>query len=313
MRSIKSNKVRYMRGILSSFLFISLLLHPLVSEAKSDREQNGLMGPVRRVIMEFGIWKSGKRLNGTNASMSTQTYDTNGNQIKDESNSFIVGTANIFWKSKSVHNYDTEGRTKETIFYTQDRADLNKWVIMSKSLITYNNDNNISKIESFGKNGSLDKKSVYTYDNGGNPIQFTIYNSNGSILIESNYTYDSKGTATHTSIAYKNDGSINFRSVNKTDDKGNVIEGLTFEPDGSIKEKRVYIRDSNGKRTEQTVYDADGLSLEKETYSYEYDSIGNWIKETISSWDRKSGQERQIIRTRTIEYFPSEGDLPSQP
>lgn len=302
-----------MREILSSFLFITLLIHPLVSEAKSDREQNGLMGPVQKVVMEFGIWKSGKRLNGTNASMSTQTYDTNGNQIKEAVNSFIVGKANSDWKSKFVHNYDSEGRTKETIFYTQDRADLKKWVIMSKTLITYNNDNNISKIESFGKNGSLDMKYVYTYDNGGVLIKLTLYNSSGSVLMASNYTYDSKGTTTHTSISYKNDGSIRSRHVEKTDDKGNIIEGLTFEPDCSIKEKRVYIRGSNGKRTEQTVYDADGLSLEKETYSYEYDSMGNWIKETISHWGIKSDQEKQEIRTRTIEYFPSEGDLSSQP
>src|ERR1700693_3588877 len=70
--------------------------------------------------------------------------------------------------------------------------------------------------------------------------------------------------------------------------------------------REVYKYDDKGNISEMTLVNADGSLVSKEVYTYDYDSVGNWVKMTTSVAvveNGKIGFEPSEVTYRTIFYY----------
>lgn len=89
-------------------------------------------------------------------------------------------------------------------------------------------------------------------------------------------------------------------------EKGQKIEEQTSFL-GTPMMKKVYAYDEKGVKAEEIEYFDNGDSvLQKLTYSREYDSRGNWIKETIVCQSQQAEKREQstVVTRRNISYYP---------
>jgi protein TonB len=94
--------------------------------AASDREQDGLNGPVRRVKTETAkiTVKSGKPVEGGRAVLETTTYDQKGNRVD---NAYFLAAGGSL-TGKEVYKYDDKGNMVEMTLHNEDGSLLAKEV-----------------------------------------------------------------------------------------------------------------------------------------------------------------------------------------
>ncbi|MCA1617817.1 MAG: TonB family protein [Acidobacteria bacterium] len=97
------------------------------------------------------------------------------------------------------------------------------------------------------------------------------------------------------------------------DQKGNRVDNAYFlAAGGSLTGKEVYKYDARGNIVEMTLHNDDGTLLAKEVYTYEFDSVGNWVKMTTSVAVMEGGTvsfEPSEVTYRMISYFLDESML----
>jgi len=178
------------------------------------------------------------------------------------------------------------------------------------------------------------------YDVKGNLIKEVRYDGTVRAPSETNYHYDSKGNRTD-SVYLNNSKSQLFRFVRrlfKCDANHNRIEELVYsrEADGPIEgeiltERYLHSYDNNGNRAtteyyhygvftyksicdydtkgtlaEQSFYSKSGKLQMKELYSYEFDTVGNWIKRVTKNQrieHSKVYTESMKVTYQTISYY----------
>lgn len=96
------------------------------SSAASDREQDGLAGPVRRVKTETAkiAVKNGKPVEGARAVLETTTYDQKGNRVD---NAYFLEAGGTL-TGKEVYKYDDKGNIVEMTLHNADGSLLAKEV-----------------------------------------------------------------------------------------------------------------------------------------------------------------------------------------
>lgn len=96
------------------------------SAAASDREQDGLAGPVRRVKTETAkiAVKNGKPVEGARAVLETTTYDQKGNRVD---NAYFLEAGGTL-TGKEVYKYDDKGNIVEMTLHNEDGSLLAKEV-----------------------------------------------------------------------------------------------------------------------------------------------------------------------------------------
>jgi protein TonB len=96
------------------------------SSAASDREQDGLAGPVRRVKTETSkiAVKNGKPVEGARAVLETTTYDQKGNRVD---NAYFLEAGGTL-TGKEVYKYDDRGNIVEMTLHNADGSLLAKEV-----------------------------------------------------------------------------------------------------------------------------------------------------------------------------------------
>lgn len=96
------------------------------SAAASDREQDGLAGPVRRVKTETAkiAVKNGKPVEGARAVLETTTYDQKGNRVD---NAYFLEAGGTL-TGKEVYKYDDKGNIVEMTLHNADGSLLAKEV-----------------------------------------------------------------------------------------------------------------------------------------------------------------------------------------
>jgi len=139
------------------------------------------------------------------------------------------------------------------------------------------------------------------YDNNNKTettFQDCVSNSTGIVHCNSNgkdtYKYDGNNKMVEE-IDYKSDGSIRGKYIYKYNSEGVQIEKNTYHADNS-KTTSKYNKD--GKLIEETEYNSNNIQTSTIKYFtiYDYDSNGNWIKETDSKNDiPQEITEREII------------------
>ena len=91
--------------------------------------------------------------------------------------------------------------------------------------------------------------------------------------------------------------------------KGNRIENVSYPGADPQTGNQEYKYDTRGNITEMTMRDERGSILSRESYSYEFDTVGNWIKMTTSLVLFENGKvKREPVETtyRTISYYFTE-------
>lgn len=281
-----------MKTFLIGIPLSAILIVSAFAGKKADKEEAGLRGLVRTVHTESveSSNKSGQWIEEVQF-MQTISYDQKGNR---------VGRIN--------YNPDGSFRSEE------------------KGTITYDDQGRITEINSTDNLRSFAGKKIYKYDSKGNISEEINYINVGSIGSRNAYVYDENGNISEE-LHYAHDDSFVSRKVYKYAPEGYIAEEAVYHSRGKLLRKKVVAHDANGKKT-VVHYDGNGSTVDKQvftynangniseilfykpdgsldgktTYDYEYDSIGNWIKQRDS---HKGKAEWLRVTRRTITYYPS--------
>ena len=112
---------------------------------------------------------------------------------------------------------------------------------------------------------------------------------------------DKKRLIEHTD--FSSNGDILWRRVFKYE--GNQKEELFYPENRSLTQPTLNVLDDKGNEIERTVFAANGKARSKVSFTYEFDSHGNWTKQT-RSWtvfDERLRQLEPSSLLRTITYY----------
>lgn len=185
---------------------------------------------------------------------------------------------------EASENNGEGGLIRKTVFLYDDRKRLNEY-------LTYKSD------------GTLQYRWVATRPVPGR-VEITNYNGDGSFRARAVNTFVfTKPGEKYESSVYNLDGSLAQKTVLVADGKERV-ERWEYKSDGSFLARFVDTRDSEGFLIERVEYNEDSSIRRKESLSREFDAQGNWIKETKSEWDVKTGNFfPTAITYQTITYY----------
>jgi hypothetical protein len=143
-----------------------------------------------------------------------------------------------------------------------------------------------------------------SYDKERNKIRDVYYYANGGVNVEMVMTRDADGQKIE-GRRYDIAGSLHDRWVVYHDAEGKKREGYRFDANGSLLQRGVYGESSMTEGPEVEAESDDSLSGQ-ESYTREFDSYGNWIKETTWARAIKAGQafdEPTAVTYRKISYY----------
>lgn len=297
---------------------------PAVAQTKTDKEREGLVGPVKDVkvyLVEFAK-REGE---GKRHLRYRTTYNTDGN-ISERTTYDRNGATT----AKYVHTYDANGRSTG---YDEYVGLLSKTLIVPRRHV-YTLDAEGRKVEYivFESDETIGTRFVYKYDAKGNLIEDQWYVNTGQLGGRMEYTFDAKGNQT-SQTSYEGESALNWKNISKFDDSGNKIEVLQYQGT-TLKYKVLSSYDSQGRISEQEIaelnstpgaihwthapepgkvvytYDDDKRTKEVATYDaggtlkrkviYAYDERKNEIGITMSNGD--GSLQNGEIQSIDIEY-----------
>ncbi|MCI0490998.1 MAG: hypothetical protein L0229_30785 [Blastocatellia bacterium] len=211
---------------------------------------------------------------GLSYGKDTYAYDANGNMIEKAHE--INGST-----YKTTYTYNGKGQIIEEKYIGQIREYI------------YDSEDRLIEIKQYYNEGLDDGKTVISYDDKGRLIGRTRYKANGS--------FDGKETR-----AYNDEGNlvseVNIYRTKTYNAKGQLVSEVdNRNSDDPDYRKKVYEYDSKGHLAKEEVYGREGLK-EKFVYEYEFDSVGNWVKQVTSHWDAE-GKKRVWETYRIITYY----------
>ena len=196
-------------------------------------------------------------------SITTYTYDTDGNQLTKSEDTNGDGGAD----SIKIYAYDADGN--QLTRSRDENADDNAIEYLNR---TYNSDGNLlGGSEDYDADGTADFIETYTYDANGIMLTSSYCEPDERDFCQTEtYTYDADGNRVRESLDTNGDGVANRITTDTYDADGSwLTASYDNDNDGVI--------DSITTRT----YDTDGniltLSYNNGTYTYTYDADGNWL------------------------------------
>ena len=264
----------------------------------SDREEDGLLGPVQSVETKESLL------------VQIDRYDSHGRLVER-----IQGgreSAQGLWPLQFSYRYDQDGRRIAEVV-RDARGELVK-----ETRAVYDARGNRSAELSAWGDGTFENVSLYEYDetrrrtrglhyNAVQVINRNLYVYDGAGRLsrerfERNYQYDAAGhhvlTTDRFDVGY--DVAINY------DDRGHVREKVVSDLKGRRQSRSEFRYDERGSQIEERSYDAAGRLTDRKAYHYDYDAAGNWVAETFHWWEMVGGREtlkHSNVRERSITYY----------
>jgi antitoxin component YwqK of YwqJK toxin-antitoxin module len=248
-----------------SLLMIAFVAFSCISEQsnlKSDLETANLKG---------NVWKIGKTVHDAHGTCACPAA------MKTECN-------------QTEFIYDSKGKLQ--VSYTIDE---NGRVNDSSNYI-YNKRGICSEIIKFNSKKSVGKE-VPVYQKA-NLTGYLIYNENGKI--ETTLKYLNAGNEISEEITLNSNGEV-LRSVQNEFLNGHLISQTEKDSSGNVRSISKFKRNENNDIIEYIVLIIKDNQEIKFAYDYEYDSTGNWIKQTRFY----SGQIESIV-VRNIVYHTTD-------
>ncbi len=292
---------------------------------KYDREERNLIGPVFSVHTRWVPLTivDGKVVEEEREETDFEIYDREGRLIEETSSERAL----LQDPYRYVFKYDDEGNIslREEFSYA---GPLQMKTLFSQDEsgllveMTYNSDNEISLQRISDKDSNVleykhyyDEEVVsrYTYeyrrwDNKVEEISYEYDNSlkkDGEVRYRNVRTYNKEGKEVEN-ISYRPDGSLWAKWTTTFDQTGHTLVEFHYDEDSSIKKCTTRKFDERGNIYEEACYEADGSLNYRLEFHYEYDSKGNWIKQTINQWVTRWGKlfyEPVSVTHRELTYY----------
>ena len=248
------------KSLFALLVLCLLSITPVVSQTKTDKDREQLVGPVKSVesfLIEF-VRKNDGTVEEKSRRMFTTSYNTDGN-IAERASYDQTDTIT----ARYVHTYDTNGRSTgyEEYPYLIDKT----LTIPRRHVYTLNEEGRKVEYIVFESNGKVGTRFVYKYDTRGNLIEEQWYGYTGTLGGRTVSTYDEVGNQT-SQTNYQGE-SLNWKNISKYDSNGNRTESLQYH--GKTLRYRFL-----------SSYDSKGRILERETI--EFNSIPGVLPPTHS-------------------------------
>jgi len=292
-------------------------------QKKSDREAGDLNGSVRSVRTEESMF-GGRPPHCSPAPkhlVKLTVYDHLGNLLEytDYNLDASIHSKVSFERDASGYKteeayYDGKGRLYRKRFFrpgpdgrliSEESYDP-KGLLIARTLPGYRDSGVLDQLDTYDDEGMLIRSR--TYDAAGNMIQDSHY-QNGSLTIRSVGSYDPDGNKLEESH-YKGDGSLYSDSLMNPakimysyDTAGRLSQQILYGADGSISWRLSYLYDPKGNIAEQLQYRLGNFLVSHRTYAYEYDSAGNWAKQTVTEQIADTCSNPIQIIYRTLTYY----------
>ena len=243
-----------MRKFYVSLVLCLLWITPIVSQIKTDKDRDQLVGQVKSVkayLIEFvrlgnGIAEEKRR------PWYYTTYNTEGNFASrttyDRSGPII---------QKLVYTYDANGRSTG---YEEYAAMVDK-------------------------NLGVPRHHVYRLNEEGRRVEYIVFESNGSVAQRFVYKYDARGNLIEEQW-YTHTGRLGGRLVSTFDEQGNQTSQTSYLEDGALSWKNVSKYDANGNRTEWIQHQGNTL---KYKILFSYDSKNRMLENETVEFNRIPG------------------------
>ena len=296
---------RRRRDFLGSSFFLTFfillptlgLAIPSFSADLSDREEDGLLGDVRSVETRESLL------------VQTDRYDPIGRLIERVQDG--VETSQGLWPLRFAYTYDQTGR--RTAEVVQDA----RGAVVKETRSVYDDRGNRSAELAAWGDGTFENVSLYEYDeahrrirglhfNGVQVINRNLYafDSAGRLVrerFERNYHYNAAGTQ----VVMTGRFDTGYEVAIVYDERGQVREKIVSDLRSRPQGRSEFRYDEQGNQNEERIFNATGQATDRKVYHYEYDVVGNWIKEALQWWDMADGRERlkqSHVRERSITY-----------
>ena len=147
-------------------------------------------------------------------------------------------------------------------------------------------------------------RTLYLYDLQGQLNEQTTLDSVG-IIDTTTFTHDVTKNTVEETTTYTH-RAITVRVTRWYDTQGRETQTVTVGRGGSVT-KTILAYDATGNMIERRVYASDGALLDHWRYTYEFDSVGNWVTQTESLCSPSSDAiveacSSTAVVTRTIAY-----------
>lgn len=216
-----------------------LLIFPANGANKTDREHDGLIGPVRAVRIEQSqlVNKSGEWIEGPRVLSQTVAYDSSGRLTER----VFYTKEQVIW-SKIIYDYDASGIRSDIVYRSLGRQSAQA-----------NGSDQGQGLTEFTR-----LKRTFKYDSGGDRTEEADYTREGNLTQRTVYKYGANGVVKEM-IEYAPDGALRTRVTNKYDEKGHIVEQRRDNSPGATarQESYTYESDSAGnwtKRIATTTY-----------------------------------------------------------
>ncbi len=226
----------------------------------------------------------------------TYSYDTSG-VLKEKNTELYNGR-----KISEKYTYDPEGRLVSVVKEEDNDRSESKWTYDENGLLleysgvgewekyTYDSQGRIATrivpdVMIFGKENTH----VYRYDDEGN---YTITGGEEDYIVVQYYTKDD--------VQYKMTVNDKITEEGKFDGNGNMISYTYYSDDGTVSGVNGYIYDKDNHLIRSIRFD-DGIDSNDDYFSvwtYEYDELGNLVKETHTASDGTN-----TVIEKTYKYF----------
>lgn len=266
---------------------------------KTDVQELGLLGKVKQLKQDmfiaqdkFGEIIQGKRFKGTGqVNLFLTKFDDNGKIVES-----ILYSEEGAQTSKVKTKFN--GNLIEYICYSANDS------LVGKIIGKYDSKRNIVETNSYQPDGRIVVRSNFKYDENSNKIEEISEQIDNGFKQRTSNKFDIKGNIidSKTESYLKNDSRGWFcisHETKKYDIKGNNIEIVIIDcVNGAMNRKTIQKFDDKGNIIEGSNYNVDGGLMYKYIYKFDYDKKGNWIK--------KIDYENEIpkyITIRQIEYY----------
>jgi YD repeat-containing protein len=281
-------------------LFAASLFNSANAQKKSDRETAGLLGAVKSVSSKQTSYSSvTAKEEGQTKQQDTVTYDKAGNEIERivyDDYGFLIG--------KETRTFNAINNLLETILADPQGA------TMEKQVFSYTN-NKLTQIVTSDDKGATTMRQVNTYD-AKNQLTEETYYLTDKPFGKTTLKYDARGNLAEVffnladgtkTVAPVGPALGAHREVYTYNAKDQLTAIVSYLPDGKVQRDWKYVYNAKGSISEDLR--TTPLSRKKLVYTYEYDTAGNWIKQTgiLSDLSNTKSPDRKIIVTREITYY----------
>ena len=266
----------------------------------SDRERDGLLGPVQTVSTEYG-----KLEEGSSEKIEKAAYDRAGNRVALEMAYTKIGQESATVSLRTTYERDTSGAV------TSSKAVAGDGAVQSKTSYKYDGHGNLTERLISGEKGDLIFKELSKYDGSDRKIETRYDMPNNMPGSLQQYLYDERGNVSSiTSFkdcnSWERCRSLDYRAINTYDGKGNLIKTTLYKKDGLIEAVRVFHYTASNVLIQIDVFGSDTSLREKEIYAYKFDEFGNWIERVTTTLTETCRQSDACKEKRTFTYFKNE-------